>query len=210
MLGMRKTGKTTLGKSIYRRAMDSVPEMVGYIIDSNRGGDFTGWSGGYFDNDCPIIAPGPKGRQVIWQPEHDNFAMYEDFFGRLFESMQHVDFPVFLLIDELSALKGGDNSDAFNRILKRGRQRPNFPGITLMHFSQEFAQKAKVPRTAFTQAVHFMKFLVLNRYDLAQANALLGLPQHVQPPHPHGFWHRQLDAPDKQATYFQGKEALRL
>lgn len=208
LLGMRHTGKTTLGKDIYRAAMDSDDNMVGYIIDSNRGGDFTGWSGAYFGNDPPIIGPSEKGRQLVWQPQFDGFTMYEDFFGNLFERMQGLDFPVFLLIDELSALKGGDDHPEFERLLKRARKRPNFPGITTMYFSQALAQKAKVPRAAFTQVVHFGKFTVQHPYDLAEANRMMGLPLRVQPPHEHGFWWARMDKPPIRAHYYKGKELV--
>lgn len=207
-LGMRRTGKTTLSTAIYKDMMDSDQEMVGYIIDSNRGGDFTGWSGGYFGPRCPIIYPGPKGRQVVWQPEYDNFDMYEDFFGRLFESVQREGFPVVVLADELSAFGGGDNHPQYSRILKRGRRRSNFAGITMISLSQEMAQKAKVPRQTFTQMVHFFKFLVQHPYDLAEANRKLGLPLHIQPEHQHGFWHANMDMPPIKPTYYKGMEVV--
>ena len=206
LLGMRRTGKTTLGKSVYKRAMDSDQSMVGYLIDSNRGGDFTGWPGAYFGNDPPIIAPTERGRQLVWQPSLDSFAMYEDFFGKLFETMLNYDFPVFLLIDELSALRGKDDHPEFERILKRGRKRPNFAGITTMYFSQSLAQKSNVPRSTFTQLVHFGKFTVQHPYDLAEANRMLNLPLRVQPPHQHGFWWAQLDKPPMNPKYFSSKE----
>lgn len=206
MLGMRRTGKTTLATELYRRTMNADKNAVGYVIDSNRGGDFTGWSGAYFGQDVPIIGPGPKGRQVIWQPEYDSFEMYEDFFGRLFDSQQHQDFQTIVLIDELSALRGGDSHPEFARILKRGRRRANFPGITLIYLTQELAQKAKVPRQAFSQIVHFFKFTVQHPYDLAEANRMMNLPIRVQPEHEHGFWHRPMEKPGVHAKYYRGME----
>lgn len=147
---------------------------------------------------------------MVWQPEYDNYEMYENFFGRLFENTQRWGFPAIVFVDEISALGGGDNHPEYSRILKRGRRRPNFPGLTMISLSQELAQKAKVPRQTFTQMVHFFKFLVQHPYDLAEANRKMNLPLRVQPEHKHGFWHANMDSPPLKPTYYKGMEvALR-
>lgn len=197
MLGMRDSGKTYLGRDLYKTIMDAYPGVCGYVIDSNANGDYTGWGGAYFDLHCPIIYPSETGRQLVWQPPYDSPDAYEDFFERLFDS--HTGAVV--LIDELSALGKGDHL-FYSRILKRGRARPNFPGITLISLSQEFAQKANVPRTTFTQNTHFFKFYVQHPYDIQEANRLMHLPPHIQPEHPHGFWHIRLDRVPIKPVYY--------
>lgn len=203
---MRQTGKTSLSKGLYKLLMESYTDAVGYIIDSNASGDFTGWSGGYFGFEPPIIGPGPKGRQLVWQPPYDNRDAYEDFFRRLYDA----GIPAVLFIDELSCLGGGDNHEYYARLLKRGRARPNFPGISVISLSQELAQKAKVPRQTFSQLTHFIRFYVQHPYDLLEANKIAHLPQRVQPEHAHGFWHVSLESPPIKPTYYAGKEVLGL
>ena len=208
ILGMRHTGKTEIGKGLYKAVMDAYPFATGYIIDSNASGDFTGWRGGYSGLDCPIIRPGPRGRQVVWQPPRDDADAYEDFFQRLYAARV----PAVLFIDELVALgKGGKTKRLhYSTILKRGRARPNFPGITIISLSQEFAQSADVPRQTFSQCVHFIRFYVQNNYDLREANRLAHLAPNAQPEHQHGFWHIRLDKPPLVPKYYKGKEVLGL
>ena len=204
---MRHTGKTTISKYIYIDLMESVQDACGYIIDSNAAGDFTGWSGAYSGFDCPIIHPSRSGRQIVWQPPQDNFNAYEDFFGRLFYTALHTGIPAIVFLDELSCLGGGEHHDNYAMLLKRGRKRPSFPGITVISVSQELAQRARVPRQTFTQMVHFFKFYVQHPYDLMEANRLLHLPQRIQPEHEHGFWYARMDAPPIQPKYYRGIEA---
>lgn len=206
LLGMRKTGKTVLGRSLYQRLMDATPHACGYILDSNASGDFSGWPGGYFGYDCPIIAPTSHGRQVVWQPPKDDANAYEDFFARLYEAR----IAAILLIDELSALGGGgdDKHEYYARLLKRGRRRNDFPGITVISLTQEMAQSAKVPRQTFSQMTHFFRFYVQHPYDLLEANRKMHLPGNVQPEHPHGFWHARMDNPPIKPTYYRGSEVV--
>lgn len=206
-LGMRGTGKTTLITECYKSIMNSYPNACGYVLDSNAAGDFSGWSGGYFGFDCPIISPGPAGRQVVWQPRYDDSEAYEDFFRRLFDATAWTGIPAVVLIDELAALGKGDHQ-YYARILKRGRRRAGFAGITLFSISQELAQKANVPRQTFSQMNHMCKFYVQHPYDLMMANKLLHLPDNVQPEHEHGFWHARLDAPPIKPTYYESLKRL--
>lgn len=208
-LGMRNTGKTSLVTGIYKGLVNRNASAVGYVIDSNIGGDFTGWSGGYFGFDCPIIKPSAAGRQVVWQPPKDDYEAYEDFFLRLFEGVQNSGIPAVLFIDELSALGNGAH-DNYARLLKRGRKRLGFAGISVLSLSQEFAQRAKVPRQTFSQMTHFVRFYVQHPYDVMQANMLMHLPLRVQPEHEHGFWHARMDRPPVKPTYYRGKELLGL
>lgn len=201
---MRHCGKTTLARAIYRGLMDAHPEAVGYVLDSNASGDFSGWSGGYFGYDCPIIAPSRTGRQVVWQPPRDNYDAYEDFFRKLYDARV----PAVVLIDELSCLGGGERHDYYARVLKRGRQRPNFPGITVINLSQELAQRARVPRQTFTQMNHFFRFYIQHPYDALEANRILHLPGRIQPEHEHGFWHARMDRPPLKPTYYRGMEMV--
>lgn len=204
MLGMRRTGKTTLARRIYQSLLETYTDAVGYVIDSNASGDFSGWSGGYFGLDCPVIRVSPKGRQIVWQPPYDDREAYEDFFFRLYQARK----PAVLLIDELSALGGGDKHDHYATLLKRARNRPNFPGITVITLSQEMAQSAKVPRQAFTQMDHFIKFYVQHSWDLAEANRKLNIPGLIQPEHEHGFWHAWYGKPPVTPKYYRGMEGL--
>lgn len=207
-LGMRRTGKTTLMKSIYRELMDADTSLVGYVVDSNVQGDFSGWGGGTQKSDCPIIYPGPAGRQVVWQPPRDTFAAYEDFFGRLFDAAKRYHIGAVVFVDELSALGGGDQHDEYARLLKRGRKRSDFPGITVLSLTQELAQRARVPRQTFSQMTHLFRFYVQHPYDVQESNRLLHLPPHVQPEHEHGFWHSRMDRPPIKPTYYKGLERL--
>lgn len=208
-LGMRGTGKTTLAIKLYQRLMDNTPEAVGYVLDSNSAGDFTGWSGAYWGQDCPIIKSSDRGRQVVWQPPVDDYEAYENFFKRLFEASLRTSTPAIVLIDELSCLGPGEH-DYYARLLKRGRRRKGFPGITVFSISQEFAQKARVPRQTFSQMTHFARFYVQHPYDILEANKILHLPSRIQPEHAHGFWHARLDRPPMKPTYYQGMEQLGL
>lgn len=203
---MRHSGKTTLIRRLYQLLMDTYTEAVGYVIDSNAAGDFTGWSGGYFGLDCPIIGPGPSGRQVVWQPPYDDQLAYESFFRRLYDARV----PAVVFIDELSCLGGGEMHDYYARLLKRGRQRPGFPGITVMSLTQELAQRAKVPRQTFTQMNHLFRFYVQHPYDALEANRMLHLPGRIQPEHEHGFWHARMDRPPIKPTYYRGMEQVLL
>lgn len=203
---MRGTGKTTLMRKLYAGLMSANPGAVGYVLDTNASGDFTGWTGGYFGFDCPLIKPGPRGRQVVWQPPYDDQDAYEDFFKRLYDRRV----PSVILIDELSCLGGGDNHEYYSRLLKRGRKRQGFAGITVLSLSQELAQRARVPRQTFTQMTHFFRFYVQHPYDLLESNRVMHLPTHVQPEHEHGFWHVRLDRPPLKPTYYRGLEQLGL
>lgn len=214
-LGMRGTGKTTLAIKMYKDLMEAVPEACGYIIDSNAAGDFTGWSGGYFGQDCPVITPSESGRQVVWQPPVDNYDAYEDFFRRLFDFSLKSGIPAAVFLDELSCLSGKSSGGEgqnhyYARLLKRGRRRRGFAGITVFSISQEFAQRAGVPRQTFSQMTHFARFYVQHPYDILEANKILHLPPRVQPEHAHGFWHARLDRPPVKPTYYQGLEQLGL
>lgn len=208
-LGMRGTGKTTLAIKLYQRLMDNHEEATGYVLDSNAAGDFTGWGGGYSGKECPIILPGHTGRQIVWQPPVDDYGAYEDLFRRIFDSCLRSLTPAVILIDELSCLGPGEH-DYYARLLKRGRKRRGFPGITVFSISQEFAQKARVPRQTFSQMTHFAKFYVQHPYDIVEANKVLHLPSRVQPEHQHGFWHARLDRPPMRPVYYRGIEALDL
>lgn len=197
ILGMRQSGKTYLGTHLYQQIMETHTDACGYVIDSNANGDFTGWSGGYFGLDCPIIYPSERGRQVVWQPPYDSSEAYEEFFAKLYDAR----IPSVLMIDELSSLGKGSH-DFYSRLLKRGRRRSNFPGITVISLSQEFAQKANVPRTTFSQLNHFFKFYVQHPYDIQESNKMMHLPMRVQPEHVHGFWHIRLDRVPIKPTYY--------
>lgn len=201
---MRHSGKTTLARRIYQELLEAHPEAVGYVIDSNANGDFAGWSGGYFGFDVPIIGPGPTGRQVVWQPPSDDAEAYEDFFRRLYDARV----ASVVLIDELSCLGGGERHEYYARLLKRGRQRPNFPGITVISLTQELAQRAKVPRQTFTQMNHLFRFYVQHPYDVLEANRMMHLPGRVQPEHEHGFWHARMDRPPIKPIYYKGMEQV--
>lgn len=206
-LGMRGTGKTTLVKEMYKANMAAYSDICGYIIDSNAAGDFTGWAGGYIGYTPPIIHPGPKGRQVVWQPPKDDYAAYEDFFDRLFEATMRTGIGAVIMIDELSCLGHGDHR-AYARLLKRGRLRHNFPGIGVYSISQEFAQKADVPRQTFSQMTHFVRFYVQHPYDVQESNKLLHLPAYAQPEHQHGFWAVRLDKPPIKPRYYSGLQEV--
>ena len=204
---MRGTGKTTLAKELYKANMRAFPDICGYVIDSNATGDFTGWSGAHFGYHPPIIRPSKTGRQVIWQPPNDDYNAYEDFFDRLFWSVMQTGVGAAVFIDELSCLGHGKHA-AYARILKRGRKRRNFPGISMFSVSQEFAQKADTPRQTFTQITHFAKFYVQHPYDLQEANRLLHLDTHIQPAHQHGFWIARLDKPPLRPAYHAGLQEI--
>ena len=207
ILGMRGTGKTELAKSLYKVLLDAHRYAVGYVIDTNANGDFSGWSGAYDGFDVPIIGPGPRGRQVVWQPPYDDKNAYESFFERLYDHRV----PSVVLIDELSCLGGQkEKHDFYARLLKRGRARSGFAGITVISLSQELAQAAKVPRQTFSQMVHFVRFYVQHPYDIMEANRLLHIPNHVQPEHEHGFWHARFDRPPVRPVYYRGMEQLGL
>jgi hypothetical protein len=206
---MRGTGKTHISKRIYALMMGVEENAVGYIIDSNAAGDFTGWQGAYDDIDVPIIKPGDNGRQIVWQPPYDNSDMYEDFFDRLFYSSMRWKIPAVVFIDELSCLGKGEHTN-YARLLKRGRKRTGFPGITVISLSQEFAQRAQVPRQTFSQMNLFLRFYVQHPYDVQESNRLLHVPPHVQPEHEHGFWAIRFDKPPVKPVYYRGAEMLGL
>lgn len=217
LLGMRATGKTTLAIEIYKRLLNANENAVGYVIDSNAAGDFTGWSGAYWGQDCPIVVPSESGRQVIWQPPIDDYDAYESFFRRLFDGCMKSGVPSVVLIDELSCISGksssksvANNNQFYARLLKRGRKRKGFPGITVLSISQEYAQRAGVPRQTFSQMTHFVRFYVQHPYDISESNKILHLPPRVQPEHQHGFWHSRLDRPPVKPKYYSGLEDLGL
>lgn len=196
ILGMRGTGKTHLGKRLYRSLLDAEPEAAGYVLDPNVAGDYAGWRGAWNERELPVIGSG----QIVWQPPGD---LDPDAYERFFERLYRVHRPAVVLLDEGNALGKGTHQ-MFAQLLKRGRARGHFKGVTVVSLWQELAQRADTPRQVFSQITHFIRFYTGHPYDLAEANRRMGLPAHMQPEHQHGFFHANMDKPPIKAVYYTG------
>ena len=204
ILGVKRSGKTTLDKEVirtYRRLYQDIPL---YILDPKRGGDFRGWRGAVFSNAAPpCITHGTQ----IWQPELLEREEANTWLRRIYVRRQ----PCVICITELSALAGEDkptpSAQDFPRfyriILKLGAAL----GLTMISETQEAAY---IPRETTGQLTHFFRFRLQNTFDARKADTLLGRINAAhgggdgggEPPDKYGFYYARMDNPPVRAWYY--------
>jgi hypothetical protein len=75
---------------------------------------------------------------------------------------------------------------------------------SIVVMSQELAY---MDRNIFGQMTHFLRFYLINQYDLREANRYMGFPQRDllrNPSHEHGFFYRRMDKPTWPTYEYSG------
>lgn len=209
LLGLRRTGKTTLAKELLRTYRRLYPTVPLYILDSKRGGEFRGWRGAVWGNSAPN--PLRFGTQ-IWQPTLTERDEVNEWLKRIYAARR----PCIILIDELSTLAGEDRPSPtaqdfpryYRIIQKLGAQL----GITLLSLTQEAAY---IPRETTGQMTHFFRFRLQNGLDAAKADRILGRRDSAdgsgdgggEPPDKHGFYYAHMAESPVRAWYYPDLDA---
>ena len=202
ILGVRGSGKTTFARHLLPQMNLIYPGMRAYILDSKGYGEFDDYS--VLPNSLLWVeqyAPTPLknvGVQV-WKPPLNDLKQYNDWFGFILRDQK----PCVILVDEISSLatkKGTEFPDNFTLLLKQGR----IMDEAVISMSQEMAY---IDRNILGQMTHFLRFYLINRYDLREANKLLGFPQpewYRQPDGEHAFFYRNMTKPTSPTYEFSG------
>jgi hypothetical protein len=194
VLGVKGSGKTTFARALLPRMNEFYPAARNYILDSKGYGEFDDYAALpnaflHVEQKAPLPLERPGSVQV-WKPPLNDQSQYNIWFGNILRAQK----PCIILVDEAASLtdkRGGEFPQNFVLLLKQGR----IMDECVISMSQEFAA---MERNIFGQATHFLRFFLINRYDLRESNSLLGFGErdrYRNPSKEHGFFYRRLDRP---------------
>lgn len=193
VLGVRGSGKTTFARELLPVLWHLYPAVRTYILDSKGWGEFDDFvmygAALHGSQDAPPVLAEPASIQ-IWKPPLNDMNQYDIWFGAILHHQK----PCVVLIDEISSLTRRANAampDNFVLLIKQGRVMDE----CVISMTQEMAY---LDRNVFGQMNHFLRFYLINRYDLRTANQMMGFPEkqyYRNPSHEHGFFYRRMDKP---------------
>lgn len=195
ILGVKGSGKTTFARNWMPAMNIEYPGVRNYILDSKGYGefdDFAALPGAQLvmDATAPMTLTEAGGIQ-IWKPPLNNPVEYNNWFGSILRDQK----PCIILIDELASLAVGRRSVAFPDnyilLLKQGRIMEE----SVVSMTQEMAY---IDRNVFGQMTHFLRFFLINKFDLRESNSLMGMSdrdRYRNPSNEHGFFYRRMDKP---------------
>jgi Cdc6-like AAA superfamily ATPase len=197
MFGSTGTGKTSVSKEIvknfYSQSNGKIPI---YILDSKNSGDFSeftkqGVGVHYYGNNLPpLYNKKGEGSFIVWTPDTDNPAMYNDWFEKIYLNARNNHQPCFIYIDELSSIStsGGSTPLYYDTLLKQGR------GLGCSTLS--LIQLSRYTSINFSsQITHLFVFNMNNIKDKTRMIENYGLSKQYKIPDQFGFWYRDLKKP---------------
>lgn len=209
ILGVKGSGKTTFARNWLPVMWELYPAVRTYILDSKGYGEFDDIAvipGNLLFTQQESPPPNPNAGQVqVWRPPLNDMGAYNDWFGMILRDQK----PCLVIVDEVASLaqrKSVVFPDNFILLLKQGRLMEEVPVV----MSQELAY---MDRNIFGQMTHFLRFYLINQYDIRASNKLMGFPQKDlmrNPSHEHGFFYRRMDKPTWPTYEYSGwQEFLR-
>lgn len=203
ILGWTGSGKTTFARAFLPVMNHLYPGVRNYILDSKGYGefdDFAALPGATLivDQQAPRPLNNPGGIQ-IWKPPLNNLDEYDKWFGYILTAQK----PCVILLDEIASLatrRGTEFPPNFVLLLKQGR----IMDECVISMTQEYGY---MERNIFGQMTHFLRFNLINRYDLRESNKLMGFPERdlYRNPHAeHGFFYRRMNRPSAPAYEYTG------
>lgn len=194
VLGVKGSGKTTFARELLPVEWRLYPALRTYILDSKGWGEFDdfvalGNCKLETGQDAPAVLPDPATIQ-IWKPPLNDMGQYDTWFGNILRAQK----PCVILVDEIASLTKRHNNlmpDNFVLLLKQGRIMDMSP----VCMTQEMAY---LDRNIFGQMTHFLRFYLINRYDLRESNKMMGFDErhlYINPHNEHGFFYRRMDKP---------------
>lgn len=210
LIGMTRTGKTTVARQIVRKFAQSYPGLRIHIFDPKDTGDYDGIMRGLAGaSSLPIYhirskQPPDILRQsgiLIWHPKGSGFEDMERFFRALADDPE----PSLTVIDEtrrLSKRMGDGTSYPLSVATLMQEGAGNLHAVMVL--LQEIAGTA---RQFMGQSTHVLRFRLENAYDeraterrFARARRA-GRITNEEPSHWHGFFHSRVDALDQAREY---------
>lgn len=199
VVGMSGSGKTTFALELIVRVKRwyNIPII---IFDTKGQGEFDGIADVLsIDQRAPLFPSSPG--ILVWKPPLDELEQYNLFLERILKSHK----PCMVVLDELSNL-GRGNPDSYvpnyALLLKQGRGLK----ISVLSMVQEYAA---IPRQTVGQTTHLFRFHLLNDYDRAKMNRMLGLPErqkYLEPNDRFGFFYRRVDIPSPVYSFHNWQE----
>jgi ATPase family associated with various cellular activities (AAA) len=203
VLGVKGSGKTTFARNLLPTLSHIYPGVRTYILDSKGYGEFDDFGtlpGAHLESgqEAPQVLEEAGGIQV-WKPPLNNMNEYNNWFGYILRNQK----PCVILVDEISSLalkRGRDFPDNFILLMKQGR----IMDECVVSMTQEMAY---MDRNIFGQMTHFLRFFLINRYDLRESNKMLGFAPkdfYRNPSSAHGFFYRRMDKPTDPTYEYKG------
>lgn len=205
IIGATGSGKTVLSRELLKfYAKQTYRENYGflvpiYILDTKCQGDFK-----FFEQKTMgkvvrgNIVPTPHMPRhqpfLVWQPEEDNFEMYNEFFKGIYQSAKLNHTPSIIYIDELSSIQNslGKAPRYYDILLKQGRGMHN--GVISVTQSPSF-----IPSNLLRQTTHAIRMHLNDDYDTKKLTKIMGVESLEPPEHDYGFWYRNCTKPIKKA-----------
>lgn len=203
VLGWTGSGKTTFARAFLPVLNHLYPGVRNYILDSKGYGEFDDFSqlpgaSLVVDQQAPRPLLNPGGIQ-IWRPPVNNLIEYNTWFGSILTAQK----PCVIVLDEIASLstrRSGEFPPNFVLLLKQGR----IMDECVISMTQEYGY---MERNIFGQMTHFLRFALINRYDLRESNKLMGFPErdnYRNPSSEHGFFYRRMDKPGRPTYEYSG------
>lgn len=193
VLGGTGSGKTTFSKKlILEFALATQGKIPIYILDSKISGDFKefhkkGVGILYQGNSIPPIHDVEKfGAFQIWQPEEDDFDLYNEWLKQIYQTRQ----PCIVFFDELSSIckTNGSPPRYYEILLKQGRG--NYQSIISCTQSPSY-----VPPSLLRQVMHVIRFRLNFSYDVKKIMSVMGKKVEEEPVDDYGFYYRNVSRP---------------
>lgn len=204
VLGVKGSGKTTFARAWIELMWQFYPGVRTYILDSKGYGefdDYTARAGAQLiaEQTAPMSIKEPGGIQ-IWKPPLNDFAQYNQWFEYILRDQR----PSVTLLDEIGSLSSSRQRpvfpDNYVLLLKQGR----IMDECVVSMTQEMGY---MDRNIFGQMTHFLRFWLINRYDIRESNKMMGFPErdkYRNPSHEHGFFYRKMDKPASPTFEYTG------
>lgn len=207
IIGATGSGKTWLSREIlkfyYRATAGRVPI---YILDTKMQGDFKDFQARsvgqtHKGNTLPPILKKTGGKPfVVWQPEEDDFQLYDDFFKAIYQAGKLNRGPAIVYLDELSSItNGAGKAPRYYDILQKQGRGMN---IGLVSVTQS---PAFIPANLIRQATHMIRMHLNDDYDVKKIVKAMGPEALDDPFDDFGFFYRNCTKPKKKspAVYYE-------
>lgn len=207
IIGGTGSGKTVLSNELLKIYYNATQAKVPFlVIDSKITGDFN-----YLTKNKQIgqVIKGNNVKAVlksmekipftIWQPEEDDFDLYNEIFKGIYLRGRNKNVPGIVMIDELSSIcNAAGKAPRYWEILnKQGRGMH----IGMINLTQS---PSFVPPSLLRQATHAIRMQLNDEYDVKKLARLMGRDVEEAPVDDYGFWYRSCLKPvhKSPALYF--------